>query len=238
MKSEKRQESFHSSNFTLHTSIIIPTLNEEERIGATIESAFAAGAAEVIVVDGGSVDRTARFAKSAGARVLLGEPMRARQLNLGASAAVNDALIFLHADTRLPAGAARAVEDALAGGADFGGFRLAFAEPARKLRMAGALINLRTTITRCPWGDQAQFIRRERFLQMGGFREIPLMEDYDLAIRMKKNGRSIILPLTVTTSGRRFLRKGVLRTAMINWRTVMRFRRGADVAELARSYRR
>ncbi|HEX3068438.1 MAG TPA: TIGR04283 family arsenosugar biosynthesis glycosyltransferase [Thermoanaerobaculia bacterium] len=238
MKSEKRQESFHSSPFTLHTSIIIPTLNEEERIGATIESAFAAGAAEVIVVDGGSVDRTARFAKSAGARVLLGEAMRARQLNLGASAAVNDVLIFLHADTLLPRGAAHAVGDALAGGADFGGFRIAFAEPARKLRMAAVLINLRTAITRCPWGDQAQFIRRERFLQTGGFREIPLMEDYDLAIRMKKLGRPIILPLTVTTSGRRFLRKGVLRTAMINWRTVMRFRRGADVAELARSYRR
>jgi rSAM/selenodomain-associated transferase 2 len=219
-------------------SVVIPTLNEEERIGATIESAFAAGAAEVIVVDGGSVDRTARFAKSAGARLLLSEPMRARQLNLGASAAVNDVLIFLHADTRLPPGAARAVEDALAGGTDFGGFRLAFAEPARKLRMAAALINFRTSITRCPWGDQAQFIHRERFLQMGGFREIPLMEDYDLAIRMKRSGRSILLPLTVTTSGRRFLRKGVLRTAVINWRTVMRFRRGADAGELARSYRR
>ena len=219
-------------------SVVIPTLNEEERIGATIESAFAAGAAEVIVVDGGSVDRTARFAKSAGARLLLCEPMRACQLNLGANAAVNDVLIFLHADTRLPPGAARAVEDGLAGGADFGGFRLAFTEPARKLRVAAALINLRTSITRCPWGDQAQFIRRERFLEMGGFREIPLMEDYDLAVRMKRSGRSILLPLTVTTSGRRFLRKGVLRTAMINWRTVMRFRRGADVDELARSYPR
>jgi rSAM/selenodomain-associated transferase 2 len=222
----------------LHSSVIIPTLNEEEWIGATIESAFAAGAAEVIVVDGGSIDRTARFAKSAGARVLLAEPMRARQLNLGANAAVNDVLIFLHADTRLPRSAVRAAEDVLAGGADFGGFRIAFAEPLRKLRVAAALINLRTSITRCPWGDQAQFIRRERFLQMGGFREIPLMEDYDLAVRSKRSGRSIILPLTVTTSGRRFLRKGVLRTAMINWWTVMRFRRGADVDELARSYRR
>jgi rSAM/selenodomain-associated transferase 2 len=231
VKSENRASVFH-------TSIIIPALNEEERIGATIESAFAAGAAEVIVVDGGSVDRTARFAKSAGARVLLGEPRRSRQLNLGASAAGNDTLIFLHADTRLPTGAVRAVENALAGGAGFGGFRLAFAEPARKLRVAAALINLRTSITRCPWGDQAQFIRRERFLRMGAFRDLPLMEDYDLAIRSKRSGRSIILPLTVTTSGRRFLRKGVLRTAMVNWRTVLRFRRGADVAELARSYRR
>ena len=219
-------------------SVVIPTLNEEDGIAAAIESAFAGGASEVIVADGGSVDRTARFATSAGARVLLAEPMRSRQLNQGARSALNDALIFLHADTLLPRGAAQAVEDVLAHGADFGGFRLAFAEPARKLRLAAALINLRTAITRCPWGDQAQFIRRGTFLQLGGFREIPLMEDYDFAIRMKRAGRSILLPLTVTTSGRRFLRKGVLRTAAANWRTVIRFRTGADIDELAASYRR
>jgi rSAM/selenodomain-associated transferase 2 len=219
-------------------SVVIPTLNEEDGIASAIESAFAAGAAEVIVADGGSVDRTARFATSAGARVLLSEPMRSRQLNQGALSAVNDVLIFLHADTHLPSGAADAVENALAHGADFGGFRLAFAEPARKLRLAAALINLRTSFTRCPWGDQAQFIRRDTFLQVGSFREIPLMEDYDLAIRMKRIGHSVLLPLTVTTSGRRFLRKGILRTAAANWRTVIRFRNGADIDELARSYRR
>jgi rSAM/selenodomain-associated transferase 2 len=219
-------------------SVIIPTLNEESGIAAAIESAFAAGASEVIVADGGSVDRTARFATGAGARVLLSEPMRSRQLNQGALSALNDVLIFLHADTHLPPGAAQAVEDALAHGADFGGFRIAFAEPAHKLRLAAALINLRTAFTRCPWGDQAQFIRRDTFQQMGGFHEIPLMEDYDLAIRMKRIGRSILLPLTVTTSGRRFLRKGIFRTAAANWRTVIRFRNGADIDELARSYRR
>jgi rSAM/selenodomain-associated transferase 2 len=219
-------------------TVIIPTLNEEDEVAAAIESAFTAGAAEVIVADGGSVDRTARFAKSAGARVLLCEPMRSRQLNQGAHAALHGALIFLHADTRLPLGAARPVESALAGGAHFGGFRLAFAEPARKLRVAAAFINLRTMLTRSPWGDQAQFVRRETFLGMGGFREIPLMEDYDLAVRMKRIGRSVLLPLTVTTSGRRFLRIGVFRTAWINWRTIFRFRRGTDIDELARSYRR
>jgi hypothetical protein len=164
--------------------------------------------------------------------------MRARQLNLGAHAASHDALIFLHADTHLPPGAAQAVEDALGRGADFGGFRIAFLEPARKLRVAAALINLRTRLTRCPWGDQAQFVRRETFLAMGGFLEIPLMEDYDLALRMKRRVRSVLLPLTVTTSGRRFLRKGVFRTAVHNWRTVIRYRRGADIDALARSYRK
>jgi len=219
-------------------TVVVPTLNEEEWIAGAIESAFAAGASEVIVADGGSVDRTPRIATGAGARVLLCEPMRARQLNLGAQAASHKALIFLHADTRLPAGAAQAVEAMLARDADFGGFRIAFAEPAVKLRMAAAMINLRTSITRCPWGDQAQFVRRETFLGLGGFLEIPLMEDYELAVRMKRRGRSVLLPMTVTTSGRRFLRKGVFRTAAHNWRTVIRYRMGADIAALARSYRK
>lgn len=222
----------------MSVTVIIPTVNEEDGVAAAIASAFAAGAAEVIVADGGSVDRTTRFATGAGARVLLCAPMRSRQLNQGAHASRNDVLLFLHADTCLPLGAAGAVEEALASGADFGGFRLAFAEPLRKLGMAAFFINLRTMITRCPWGDQAQFIRKEAFLKTGGFREIPLMEDYDLAVRMKRTGRSVLLPLTVTTSGRRFLRKGVLRTAWINWRTVIQFRRGADIDLLSRRYRR
>jgi len=217
---------------------IIPTLNEEDWIAGAVESAFAAGASEVIVADAGSVDRTSRFATRAGARMLLCEPQRARQLNLGARAASHDALVFLHADSRLPLGAAQAVEDALMRGADFGGFRIAFIEPSGRLRFAAALINLRTSLTRCPWGDQAQFVRRDTFLGLGGFLDIPLMEDYELAVRMKRRGRSVLLPMTVTTSGRRFLRKGLLRTASHNWRTVIRYRMGADIAELARSYRK
>ena len=219
-------------------TVIIPTLNEEDWIAGAVTSAFAAGAAEVIVADGGSTDRTARLATSAGARMLLSEPMRARQLNLGADAASHETLVFLHADSRLPAGAAAEVEDALMNGADFGGFRIAFAEPSRRLRLAAAMINLRTSITRCPWGDQAQFIRRETFLKAGGFLEMPLMEDYELAMRMKRHGRSVLLPMTVTTSGRRFLRKGLLRTAAHNWRTIIRYRLGADIDALARGYRR
>ncbi len=219
-------------------TVIIPTLNEEDWIAGAVASAFAAGAAEVIVADGGSVDRTPRLATSAGARILLSEPMRARQLNLGADAASHETLVFLHADSRLPAGAAAVVEDALMKGADFGGFRIAFVEPLRRLRVAAAMINLRTSVTRCPWGDQAQFIRRDTFLKAGGFLEMPLMEDYELAMRMKRSGRSVLLPMTVTTSGRRFLRKGLLRTAVHNWRTVIRYRLGADIDGLARSYRR
>ncbi|HKS22792.1 MAG TPA: TIGR04283 family arsenosugar biosynthesis glycosyltransferase [Thermoanaerobaculia bacterium] len=210
-------------------TVVIPALNEEERVAAAVRSAFEAGASEVIVVDGGSSDATVERARDAGARVLLGERMRAKQLNLGARAAANDTIIFLHADTLLPNGACAAV---LASGAPFGGFRIAFAERSLRLRYVAFMINLRTRITRQPWGDQAQFVDRRAF---PGFREIPIMEDYDLARRMK---RGVILPLTVITSGRRFLQKGVVRTSFINWTTILRYHLGADVDALARRYRK
>jgi rSAM/selenodomain-associated transferase 2 len=218
-------------------TVVIPTLNEAARIGAAVDSAFAAGAAEVIVADGGSSDATARIARERGARVVAGEPMRSRQLNRGAAAAVSDALIFLHADTALPPGACAAVVNTLTSGAVFGGFRLRFAEGSSRLRVVAALVNLRTRITRCPWGDQAQFVSRSAFLASGGFLEIPIMEDYELAIRMKRRGRAVVLPQKVTTSGRRFLERGVLRTAFTNWRIIVAWRLGADAERLARIYR-
>jgi rSAM/selenodomain-associated transferase 2 len=217
-------------------SVIIPTLNEEQRVGAAIESAFAAGAAEVIVADGGSRDSTVDVAHTRGARVLTGADMRARQLNLGARDATHDALIFLHADTLLPAGAADAVELAIAVGAVFGGFRIAFLEPG--LGYAARLINARTKFTRQPWGDQAQFARRDVFLESGGYPEIPIMEDYELARRMKRAGLTAVLPLTVRTSGRRFHELGGLRTAALNWWIIACYHAGVAPERLARWYRR
>jgi rSAM/selenodomain-associated transferase 2 len=219
-------------------TVIIPTLNEEEWIAGAVESARAAGAAEVIVSDGGSLDRTTRFATAAGARMILADRMRSKQLNRGVESASNDTLIFLHADSRLPIGAAAAVEEALSCGTLFGGFRLRFIEKSVRLRVAERMVNLRTKFTRCPWGDQAPFIRRDTFVDAGGFREIPLMEDYEMAARMKARGLTRILPLTVLTSGRRFLQRGLWRTAMTNWDIVMRFRAGEDPISLAARYRK
>lgn len=212
-------------------SVIIPTLNEASRVGEAIDSAFAAGAAEVIVSDGGSSDSTVAVAREHGARVIEGETMRSRQMNRAAAEAAGEVLIFLHADTRLPLGACAAVQES---GAVFGGFRIQFAEDAFRLRFAAAMINLRTRLTRCPWGDQAQFISRKAF---DGFREIPIMEDYDLAVRMKRSGRTVVLPQKVTTSGRRFLRRGLFRTSLMNWRIIIAWRLGADPEKLARIYR-
>jgi len=221
----------------VRVTVIIPTLNEQERVGAAIDSAFSAGADEVIVADGGSTDATVAVAREHGARVIEGETMRSRQMNRAAAEAANEALVFLHADTRLPAGACAVVASALDGGAVFGGFRLQFTESSLRLRLAAALINFRTRLTLCPWGDQAQFVSRKAFLESGAFHEIPIMEDYELAIRMKRRGRSVVLPQKVTTSGRRFLTRGLLRTSFINWRIIIAWRMGADPEKLARVYR-
>lgn len=222
---------------TASVSVVIPARNEEAWIAGAVASAFAAGASEVLVADAGSSDETSSRASGAGARVLSCSAHRARQLNEAVRSSTGEALIFLHADTRLPPGAAAKVAETLESGAVFGGFRIAFLEPVRRLRIAAAMINFRTSLTRCPWGDQAQFIRRETFLRMGGFREIALMEDYDLALRMKREGKTVVLPEAVATSGRRFLVKGLLRTAAINWSIIIRFRLGADPDQLARWYR-
>ena len=210
-------------------SAIIPTLNEEARIGATIDAAFAAGVHEVIVADGGSSDATIAIAESRGARVIAHERVRAKQLNRGAAEATGDVLIFLHADTLLPLGAADAVIDT---NADCGGFFVEFIEPGFRLRYVAFMINTRTRLTRAPWGDQAQFFRRAAF---PGYPEMPLMEDYVLSRRMK---RAAIVPLKVRTSGRRFLTKGVIRTSAINWLVIAAYHFGVSPERLARWYRR
>ena len=216
----------------MRVSVIIPTWNEAATIGAAIDSA---AGAEVIVADGGSSDGTIDVARSHGARVVEGERMRARQMNRAASEAAGEALIFLHADTILPAGALDAVSAALDDGYVFGGFRIAFLEPG--LDGVAWAINTRTRLTRAPWGDQAQFLRRDTFLRLGGYREIPIMEDYELASRMKRAGRTTILPLTVRTSGRRFLQKGAVRTAAMNWTIIAAYHLGVSPERLARWYR-
>lgn len=214
-------------------SVVIPALNEEVSIAAAIDAARAAGAAEVIVADGGSGDATVAVAVKCGARVISGQRTRALQINDGIAAATHETIIVLHADTLLPAGAAAAVEAALRD-AVFGGFRLEFVEG---LAFVAFMINARTRWTRKPWGDQAQFARRETFLRMGGYPPFPIMEDYELARRMKRAGRVAFLPLAVRTSARRFVTKGVLRTILVNWAIIIAYHAGVSPERLARWYR-
>ena len=218
-------------------SVVIPALNEAASIGATIDAARAAGAVEVIVADGGSSDATIAIAEERGARVIVGECLRAAQINRGIDAATNDVVIVVHADTMLPIGACAAVERALSDGAIFGGFRVTFPEGGARLAWVAFAINARTRITRKPWGDQAQFARRETFLRMGGYPRFPIMEDYEFARRMKRAGTIAILPLIVRTSGRRFLAKGVLRASFVNWLIIAGYHLGVAPERLARWYR-
>jgi rSAM/selenodomain-associated transferase 2 len=218
-------------------AVIIPALDEAPTIVESIESAWRAGVSEVVVADGGSRDDTAALARAAGAVVTESRRGRGRQLNTGAAATRADVLLFLHADTTLPPSAAREIRDAVVSGAAFGGFRIRFREPLRRLRFVATLINLRSRLTRSPWGDQGQWVLREIFETTGGFLEEPIMEDYEMALRMKRLGRTQILPSPVTTSGRRFLRKGLLRTSMINWWIVLSWRLGVPAETLARLYR-
>jgi uncharacterized protein len=222
----------------IRLSVIIPALNSGSEIRNAIHSALDAGAVEVIVADGGSSDDTISAARQGGAKVLEGERIRGRQMNAGAACATGDVLLFLHADTRLPAETVSALEKAVLSGVRFGGFRLRFREKSLALRLAEGLINFRTRVTRCPWGDQAQWIEASLFARSGGYRPDPLMEDYEMAIRMKRTTQTAVLSPMVETSGSRFLERGVLRTVATNWWIVARWRLGASPESLASIYRR
>ena len=222
----------------IRLSVIIPALNSGSDIRGAIRSAFDAGAAEVIVADGGSADDTITAARESGATIVEGERIRGRQMNAGARGATGDVLLFLHADTRLPSETAPAIEKAVLSGICFGGFRLRFREQSLALRLAERLINFRSRVTQCPWGDQAQWIQASLFTSSGGYRPDPLMEDYEMAIRMKRKTRTAVLAPLVETSGVRFLEEGVLRTVVTNWWIVVRWRLGASPERLAAIYRR
>lgn len=197
-------------------TVVIPALDEEERIAGAIESASAEGV-DVVVVDGGSRDRTRESAVAAGAQVVDAPRGRARQLEAGARAARGDAIVFLHADTRLPEGFAPALRTALADPAVVGGaFRLRFDRPTTALRIVAWGARLRQALLGMPYGDQALFVRRETLEALGGVPEAPIMEDLDLVSAMRRRGRLALLALPATTSARRYLERGVLRTVLRN----------------------
>jgi len=201
--------------------VILPTLDEEDRIGGTLESVFAgAGTArlDVIAVDGGSRDRTRERARAAGARVVRAEPGRARQLQAGLAATAGEVVVFLHADTRLPAGWADALSNALSARECVGGaFDFAFAAAPgapRSLRWVEGGARLRSRWLRLPYGDQALFARRRVLREIGGVPQASWMEDLDLVWRLRSRGRITCLPLAIETSPRRHVEHGVGRTAV------------------------
>ena len=219
----------------MRLAIVVPALNEEDSLRRHLPAALAA-ADEVVVSDGGSTDRTVEVARELGARAVTGPPGRGGQLNRGAAAATADVLLFLHADTTLPPGGARAVRAAVAQGAAGGAFLVRF-DSGGIMRLGARLVNLRTRLTRLPLGDQAQFVTRETFDRLGGFREWPILEDLDFARRLRRTGRIVLLEDRVTTGARRYRRQGVLRTVAVNWLIWFLFFLGVSPHRLARLYR-
>jgi rSAM/selenodomain-associated transferase 2 len=216
-------------------SVIIPTLEEESAIAPTISSA--AGADEILVIDGGSRDRTCEIATAAGARLVTSVPGRGRQLAAGARAARGDVLLFLHADTRLPAGFADEVRRMVTNrGCSWGRFDLRFDRDTPLLALIALLISWRSRITRGATGDQAIFVRRDEYERVGGISEDELFEDVSLCRRLKRDGRMGVPAGVVITSSRRWRRGGTIRTSLLMWALKALYLAGVPAARLARFY--
>lgn len=219
-------------------SIVVPVLDEAGGLAAFLESlqGFRQRGHQVIVADGGSGDGSSGIARALADNVVVAARGRAIQMNAGAAAASGDALLFLHADTRLPAHADRCILDALAR-ACWGRFDVRIEGRSRALPFIAAAMNLRSRLTGIATGDQAMFMRRDVFERLGGFAPIPLMEDIEMSRRLKRAGAPACLSARVTTSGRRWDDRGAIRTVLLMWGLRGAFWLGADPAGLARRYR-
>jgi rSAM/selenodomain-associated transferase 2 len=216
-------------------AVIVPALDEESVLASNLPP-LVAQADEVILSDGGSEDRTVAIARELGATLVEGPPGRGNQLNLGAAAATSDVLLFVHADTALPAEGVAAVRAAIAEGAVGGGFLVAWHSERPILRLGGRLTNLRTRLTHCPLGDQAQFCRRDTFEQIGGFPDWPILEDLDFSRRLKRRGSIALLEPPVSASPRRYQTRGITRTIVTNWLIWVLYFLGVSPARLGRLY--
>lgn len=220
-------------------SIIIPALNEVESIAATLTplQPLRAQGHEVILCDGGSSDATVALAQPLVDLVVTSERGRAIQMNSGATMASGDVLLFLHADTQLPESAAALIEAALQN-RTWGRFDVRLSGGHWLLRIVESLMNRRSRLTGICTGDQAIFIRQGLFRAVGGFPEIPLMEDIAFSKALQPQSRPACITMPVITSSRRWEQHGILRTILLMWWLRLRYFCGADPQQLAEIYRK
>lgn len=224
----------------MRLSVIVPVLNEAASIEATLRALLPLRneGVEVIVVDGGSSDDTVRHAMPLTDRLVHGQRGRAHQMNAGAAASVGDILLFLHADTQLPEDSWTAIRNGLADSRYvWGRFDVRIAGRPAMLGLIALLINLRSRLSGIATGDQAIFVRRDAFHDVGGFPPQPLMEDIEISRKLKRRSLPLCLRMQATTSGRRWEKYGVWRTIFLMWSLRLRYWLGAPAEKLARSYR-
>ena len=221
----------------MRLSVIIPVLDEERAIGGAVEDLRRIEPHEIIVVDGGSTDRTAEIVRDGPARLVTSSRGRAAQMNEGARHATGELLLFLHADTMLPATARLDLEGCMTDPDCVGGrfdIRLDSARPL--LRVVGRMISLRSRLTRVATGDQAIFVRRAVFERLGGFPEMPIMEDVAFSRALKREGRIACLRSRVVSSARRWEQHGPVRTILLMWALKLLYLAGVRPATLKRLY--
>jgi uncharacterized protein len=231
--------------FGAKISIVIPALNEAGSIGKVLSDIHSLPNVEIILVDGGSSDDTISIAQELGVKVISSAKGRARQMNAGAKSATGEILLFLHADTVLPLGFETMVRSTLQPPLTgeipapiAGAFSLQIDDPLPSLRWIERLVAWRSKWRQMPYGDQAIFLKAQTFWELGGFEEMPIMEDFELMRRLQRLGRIETLAATVVTSARRWLKRGVWQTTFINQAIVLGYLVGVSPARLASWYRR
>ena len=220
-------------------SIVIPALNEAESIKRTLSALTHKDGVEVIVVDGGSHDGTSDLAESLGAKVLTTAPSKAKQMNAGAEAATGAILMFLHADTQLPDQFEEPIINAVGqSGVAAGAFQLRIDSNAKGLRFIERVANWRSLHLQAPYGDQAISVTRALFHELGGYADMPIMEDFEFVRRLRRKGRIVILDASVLTSPRRWLNLGVFTTWLISQAILAGYFIGIPPERLSRWYLR
>jgi rSAM/selenodomain-associated transferase 2 len=219
-------------------SIIVPVLNEQANLLEVSQhlSPFAQQGVQIILVDGGSLDGTPDIARRLGFTVIPSTAGRAKQMNAGAVYATGDVLLFLHIDTQLPAGWQAAIQSHLHGLGHWGRFDVRITGHAQVLKLVACMMNIRSRLTGIATGDQAIFMTRAAFHDVGGFPDQPLMEDIEISKRLLRLSRPACIADQVITSGRRWESRGVWRTIFLMWRLRFAYWRGQSANQLAKAY--
>ena len=221
----------------MRISVIVPILNEEKTIAATLLALQRLKPDELIVVDGGSSDGTGEVCRQFGVEPHSSPRGRARQMNLGAQHGTGDVLLFLHADTRLPSSAFDDIRSALQDQKVVGGrFDLQLDDASPMLRLVGFMISLRSRLSKVATGDQAIFVRRAIFTELAGYPDIPLMEDVAFSRALKRRGAVACLRSRVITSARRWQREGIWSTILKMWALKSLYLAGISPVRLKRYY--